>query len=462
MKRKSDAFIFMILATCFSSSADAKTTFLPDYMEETMEFEGCSGGGEDYCLCERSKNPVYHLALSKPQCPDPKIFDHTCPHSSDWISECYCPASYNQTCTSPYRGVGKICDGKYQECCDTRCRAGTTSPCSYPYVTDYTSSTGCGETCYVCRYGNDCNTSCSSSENATATGGTNDFNGRACVTCSPKCTPSRSETGCECGSYSCSDGCGGTRTCCNTCSDPTPPSCTATCASRGYKSYRPSGQTCSTTTVCGDTCYYNCKSSSSEPSTPSCTDTCASKGYKTSQPSGQTCSTTTVCGKTCYYNCKASTSTCTVQSCSGYSLSSCPSNGNCSSCTAVASNCSKSTKYKLDSCKSGYTKSGNSCIKAHTHNFTCPSGYSSNPCGSSQKQTGTTAKKCTCGQTSGTCYKCEMRTCTDTCAQWRNNPKCTLRGRWTDTMSTTCDGVGGGIGEGCIDYGCNSLWYCCK
>lgn len=423
MKRKSDAFIFMILATCFSSSADAKTTFLPDYMEETMEFEGCSGGGEDYCLCERSKNPVYHLALSKPQCPDPKIFDHTCPHSSDWISKCYCPASYNQTCTSPYRGVGKICDGKYQECCDTRCRAGTTSPCSYPYVTDYTSSTGCGETCYVCRYGNDCNTSCSSSENATATGGTNDFNGRACVTCSPKCTPSRSETGCECGSYSCSDGCGGTRTCCNTCSDPTPPSCTHSThksCSYGCETYCP--------------CCSACKSCKSAPTTPTNPDP---------KPD-------------------PSPTTCTVQSCSGYSLSSCPSNGSCSSCTAVASNCSKSTKYKLNSCNSGYTKSGNSCIKAHTHNFTCPSGYSSNPCGSSQKQTGTTAKKCSCGQTSGTCYKCEMKTCTDTCKRWRENPKCTLRGRWTDTMSTTCDGVGGGTGEGCTDYGCNSLWYCCK
>ena len=423
MERKSDAFIFMILATCFSSSADAKTTFLPDWEEETMEFEGCSGGGEDYCLCERSKNPVYHLALSKPQCPDPKIFDHTCPHSSDWISECYCPASYNQTCTSPYRGVGKICDGKYQECCDTRCRAGTTSPCSYPYVTDYTSSTGCGETCYVCRYGNDCNTSCSSSENATATGGTNDFNGRACVTCSPKCTPSRSETGCECGSYSCSDGCGGTRTCCKTCSEPSTPSCT-------HSTHRTCSNGCATYCPCCSACK-TCKSAPTTPTNPD------------PEPNPKP-------------------STCTVQSCSGYSLSSCPSNGNCSSCTAVTSSCSKSTKYKLDSCKSGYTKSGNSCITAHTHNFTCPSGYSPNPCGSSQKQTGTTAKKCSCGQTSGTCYKCEMKTCTDTCKRWRENPKCTLRGRWTDTMSTTCDGVGGGTGEGCTDYGCNSLWYCCK
>ncbi len=323
MKSKSSAFIFMILATCFSSSSDAKTTFLPDFEEEPMKFvPDCEGGGEDYCLCQRSTNPKYHLSLDNPQCPRPKIFDKTCPHSDDWITECYCPASYNQICTSPYRGVGLICDGKYEECCDTRCREGSTSGCSYPYVTDYTSSTGCGETCYVCRYGNDCNTSCSAGEEASYSGGYNDFNGGACVTCftppppEPECTPYEDESGCNC--YDCSDGCGGTRQCCGSCYTPDPdpepeepdipdipdpkpepekPSCTDTCSSKGYKSSQPSGQSCSTTTVCGSTCFYNCKSN--------CTDTCSSRGYSSSQPSGQSCSTTTVCGSTCFYNCKA-------------------------------------------------------------------------------------------------------------------------------------------------------------
>ena len=309
-------------SVAFSFPAQAKTTFLPDYMEESWEFEGCAGGGEDYCLCQRSTNPKYHLSLDNPQCPRPKIFDKTCPHSNDWITECYCPTSYNQTCTYPYRGVGLICDGKYEECCDTRCPSGSqSSSCSYPYVTDDTTSTGCGETCYICRYGNDCNTGCSAGEEASYSGGYNDFNGQACVSCStppppePECTPYGDESGCNC--YSCSDGCGGTRQCCSSCytpspdpepepaPDPTPtpepepeePSCTDTCSSKGYKSSQPSGQSCSTTTVCGSTCFYNCKSN--------CTDTCSSKGYKSSQPSGQSCSTTTVCGSTCFYNCKA-------------------------------------------------------------------------------------------------------------------------------------------------------------
>ncbi len=189
-----------VLTYCFMASVtlpltvQAKTTFLPDFEEEPIIFPGdCEGGGEDYCLCQRSANPKYHLSLDNPQCPSPKIFDKTCPHSDDWITECYCPATYNKICTSPYRGVGEICDGKYEECCDTRCREGTTVGCSYPYVTDYTSSTGCGETCYVCRYGNDCNTSCSADEITSPSGGYNDFNGQACVTCStppppPPCT----------------------------------------------------------------------------------------------------------------------------------------------------------------------------------------------------------------------------------------------------------------------------------
>ena len=42
--------------------------------------------------------------------------------------------------------------------------------------------------------------------------------------------------------------------------------------------------------------------------------------------------------------------------CSDYNLSSCPSNGNCSSCN------SDDSKYKLDSCKSGYITNGNSCV----------------------------------------------------------------------------------------------------
>ena len=53
----------------------------------------------------------------------------------------------------------------------------------------------------------------------------------------------------------------------------------------------------------------------------------------------------------------------TPNACSGYTLSSCPANGNCSTCDKVNDDCSNGgTKYKLDSCESGYKVSGNECV----------------------------------------------------------------------------------------------------
>jgi hypothetical protein len=50
---------------------------------------------------------------------------------------------------------------------------------------------------------------------------------------------------------------------------------------------------------------------------------------------------------------------CSKITCTGYSLTSCPANGNCSVCASGTN-----IKYKLDSCQSGYTQSGNECQKA--------------------------------------------------------------------------------------------------
>ena len=64
--------------------------------------------------------------------------------------------------------------------------------------------------------------------------------------------------------------------------------------------------------------------------------------------------------------------------------------------------------YKMTGCNSGYHQSGNTCV---AHSYTCPSGYQASACSSSQVQTGTTSKKCSCGSTSGTCYACRAKTC---------------------------------------------------
>jgi hypothetical protein len=55
----------------------------------------------------------------------------------------------------------------------------------------------------------------------------------------------------------------------------------------------------------------------------------------------------------------ASTSTPTVN-CSAYTLSVCPANGVCSQCTGNGAN----NQFKLDSCNSGYSVSGNQCVSA--------------------------------------------------------------------------------------------------
>jgi hypothetical protein len=47
---------------------------------------------------------------------------------------------------------------------------------------------------------------------------------------------------------------------------------------------------------------------------------------------------------------------CSKAACTGYTLTSCPANGNCSICASGTT-----IKYKLDSCQSGYEQSGNTC-----------------------------------------------------------------------------------------------------
>ena len=59
-----------------------------------------------------------------------------------------------------------------------------------------------------------------------------------------------------------------------------------------------------------------------------------------------------------------------MKDCSGYPLTQCPTNGVCSKCISGST-----IKYKFDSCKEGYYKSGNSCLPNTCSGFTlstCP------------------------------------------------------------------------------------------
>lgn len=197
----------------------------------------------------------------------------------------------------------KTCpDGGYCISCPFNRRLYTLKSCGAPYIMS----------------GNSC--TCPAAKPLTCT---NDKCSKYCgSTCIEKsCTPTKDETGCTNGTQTCDNGCcANTRKCCVPCVD--------------------------TVTT---------KPENSSYTTSSCTDSNGSHQIQT----GWTCNSGYhQTGSTC-------TKDCIIQSCSGYSLTNCPAHGVCSSCTKTAASCATDGTYKkLDSCESGYTKSGNTCVEA--------------------------------------------------------------------------------------------------
>ena len=154
--------------------------------------------------------------------------------------------------------------------------------------------------------------------------------------------------------------------------------------------YRPAGESC-------DGNYNRCEMRPEcTVSSMSCTYGCA--GYNS-------CDRCTSCKSN--PDCDVSDKSCTYGCASYNSCSKCTS---CKSCTPSANDtgCTYGTESCSDGC--GGTRL---CCKGHTHSYSCPSGYQSSSCSSSQVQTGTTSKVCSCGAASGTCYSCRAKTCSD-------------------------------------------------
>lgn len=142
--RKNVTFLFLclLLSITITVTASAKTTFLPDWEEEPYDFDG----GEDYNLCERSTDPVYHYAPGSNKCKDGEtcsegqcvqVCTDTCASKGYSDSE---PAGYNCSTTS-------VCDQTcYKDCvCATTCEDKVTSkPANSSYTTE--SCTACGST----------------------------------------------------------------------------------------------------------------------------------------------------------------------------------------------------------------------------------------------------------------------------------------------------------------------------
>ena len=268
MKLNSAVSVFAV-AAAFSAllppPAYSGICFLPDCADEDL----AGGGGnmninEDTEFCE-SKGFTYYASGECPQyyakvgecnrddhylkcdaktwceqngynttsCSIPKYVDQPCPSYGSLYKQCKTDnqracrdTGYTNSCPSGQKlkkNSGRCAyDTSYGTCCKP---SGCPSYTSLTYSSYGSNGTdGCEYTCYYT-----CNMNCPSGTSTSNPGGCGGSTRNGCGTktcyypyqscCTPYSSESySSESGCSCGTYSCSDGCGGTRTCCSTCS----------------------------------------------------------------------------------------------------------------------------------------------------------------------------------------------------------------------------------------------------
>ena len=266
------------------TSAFAGVCFLPDCSDEDL----AGGGGnmdlnEDTAFCE-SKGFTYYASGKCPQyyavvgtcnrddhylkcdaqtwckqngynttsCSIPNYVDQPCPSYSSLYKGCKrdndraCKETgFTKTCPSGQKlkkNSGRCSyDSSYGTCCKPSGCPAYTSLTSSSYGTNGTD--GCEYACYYT-----CNMNCPSGTSTSNPGGCGGSTRNGCntKTCyypyQSCCTPYSDESGCSCGTYSCSDGCSGTRKCCSACPKPEPDTSganTQDCSS-GY--YRANGE----------------------------------------------------------------------------------------------------------------------------------------------------------------------------------------------------------------------------
>ena len=297
---------------------------------------------------------------------------------------CVCKSEYSQNssnCNGEYRPAGESCEGNYNRCeMRPECAVSSLS-CTYGCA-GYNSC----DRCTSCKSNPDCDVS-----DKSCTYGCASYN-----SCS-KCTSCKSNPDCSATAVSCDYGCASTNSCgiCTSCSGN--PDCNVSDKSCDCG--------CSSTNSCG-----KCTSCKSCPPSDPC--------------SGVSCGANAYCsGGSCYCNsgyegnassgCTAvSKDPCKGVSCSGGKVC---SNGSCV-CPSGKKDCNGSCISSSEccgGCPSGKKCSNGTCVTDHTHSYSCPSGSQASSCSSSQVQTGTPSKVCSCGATSGTCYTCRPKTCAE-------------------------------------------------
>ena len=145
-----------------------------------------SSGGDEcdpndaWCIDNQKRCDWEGYLKTSKDCNEVQIPHNYCPYDRTYFEKCICDPTLI-SCPSPLQGVGRECNGKYRSC-------------------------KCPDNFQSCE--------CGPASGAIAC----TWNGRTTYSgCKACCTPYSDETGCSCGTYSCSDGCGGSRQCCSSC-----------------------------------------------------------------------------------------------------------------------------------------------------------------------------------------------------------------------------------------------------
>ena len=145
-----------------------------------------SSGGDEcdpndaWCIDNQKRCDWEGYLKTSKDCNEVQIPHNYCPYDRTYFEKCVCDPTLI-FCPSPLQGVGRECNGKYRSC-------------------------KCPDNFQSCE--------CGPASGAIAC----TWNGRTTYSgCKACCTPYSDETGCSCGTYSCSDGCGGSRQCCSSC-----------------------------------------------------------------------------------------------------------------------------------------------------------------------------------------------------------------------------------------------------